>query len=180
MISLTIIDAAIKVALGMITSGLFFLWYVKSQGSLDFKEREDVQQRRVLLQQVAQKVGNVHHVYQQYLALVMELTRYGNNWPESRRRELTKVTQELVDVFKELTEAESSLLLLGEKKLERALRVYGAKIVYIRKMVYAERREFTGEELAGIEENKREISVLKETFFDALSDRFLPMKKAIS
>ena len=119
-----------------------------------------------------QQVGNVHYIYQQYLALVIEFTRYGNSWPRARREELSRLTVDLVNVFGQLTEAESMLLLLGEKKLARALRGYGAKIVHIRKLVYAEREGFTGDELMSIEDSKKEISQLKEVFFDSLSDRY--------
>jgi hypothetical protein len=78
-----------------------------------------------------------------------------------------------------LTEAESTLLLLGEKRLERSLRIYGAKIVNLRRQIYAEKQTLTGEEIHLLDDVKKEISQLKESFFDALSVRYMP-KRVIS
>lgn len=174
MISIEMIDTSVKVATGVLASGLFFLWYLRKNGSMDPKERDEMETRRQMLQQVAEQVGRVHLTYQQYLALVMEYSRMGSHWPENRRQELRKLTDELVLVFKELNTAQSTLLLLGEKKLEKALRVYGARIVAIRRLVTHEKNGFNGDDLVTLEENKREIQGLKEAFFDTLSNRFLP------
>ncbi len=178
MVTLEMVDAGVKVATGMLVSGLFFWWYLRRHTSLDQKVVEDLRKRRELMEQVANNVGRVHHVYQQYLSLATEFARYGQQWPKSRRDELTRVGQELVTVFHDLTEAESTLLLLGEKKLERALRIYGAKIVNLRRQVHADKHQFSGEELHTLDEVKREIAQLRESFFDALSTRYMPRRAA--
>lgn len=130
------------------------------------------QTRRALLENVAQNVSEVHHVYQQFLTLAMDYARHGADWPTARKEELRRVTDDLVAVFRHLTEAEATLLLLGEKKLERALRVYGAKIVHLRRQVYADRRTFSGEDMQGLDQLRQDIAEWRETFFDALSNRF--------
>lgn len=178
MVTLEMVDAGVKIALGMLFSALVFWWYLRRHRTLDQRIVEDLRKRRELLERVAANVGRVHHVYQQYLSLATEFTRYGQQWPRSRREEMSRVGQELVDVFRDLTEAESTLLLLGEKKLERTLRIYGAKIVNMRRQVHAEKQQFSGEELHTLDEVKREISQLRETFFDALSTRYMPRKVA--
>ncbi len=175
MISIEMIDTSVKVATGILASALFFYWFLKrNQANLDPRERDEMEKRRQMLQQVAEQVGRVHLTYQQYLSLVVEYSRMGSHWPEHRRMELRKLTDELVAVFKELNTAQSTLLLLGEKKLEKALRVYGARIVSLRRVVSHEKNGFSGDDLSILEENKREIQTLKEAFFDTLSDRFLP------
>lgn len=179
MLTMELIDAAVKIATGMLISGLFFLWYLRRHQSLDGAATENLRRRRELFESVAANVGKVHYVYQQYLALATEFTRYGVHWPKSRRDELARVGNELVEVFQALTEAESTLLLLGEKRLERSLRIYGAKIVNLRRQVYAEKQQLTGEEIHLIDDVKKEISQLKESFFDALSVRYMP-KKALA
>jgi len=178
MITIEMIDTGVKIATGILVSGLFFLWYLKRTGQMDQKSKEALDHRRIMLQQVADQVGHVHHVYQQYLALVVEYSRIGTHWPETRRHDLRKMTEELVEVFKELNSAQATLLLLGEKKLEKALRVYGARIVAMRRLVASEKAMFSGEELTSLDENKKEIQNLREAFYDALSDRFLPKQAA--
>lgn len=173
MITIEMIDTGVKVATGVLLSGLFFLWIVRHREMNGEKRRDAIEHRRVMLQDVADQVGRVHHVYQQYLAIAMEYVRSGQLWPESRRHELRKMTDELIAVFKELNSAEATLLLLGEKKLEKALRVYGSRIVGLRRILSAERHQFSGEELASLDELKKEIQSLRETFYDALSDRFM-------
>lgn len=174
MITLEMIDTGVKIAGGVLISALIFWLYLRRHRTLDQKIVEDVRKRRELLERVAANVGRVHHVYQQYLGLATEFTRYGQQWPRNRREEMARVGQDLVDVFRELTEAESTLLLLGEKKLERTLRIYGSKIVNLRRQVHAEKQQFNGDEMHIIDEVKKEISQLRESFFDNLSSRYMP------
>lgn len=176
MLTLEMLDAGVKFAAGMIASGLLFLVYLRRHQSLDAREEAEVNRRRQLFEQVAANVGQVHYVYQRYLALATEFTRYGQHWPRSRRDELAKAGDDLAVAFQALTEAESTLLLLGEKRLERSLRIYGAKIVNLRRQIYAEKQSLTGEEIHLLDDIKKDIAQLKESFFDALSVRYMPKK----
>ncbi len=179
MLTIEMVDAGVKIASGMLISGLFFSWFLRKGRANLQPEDSESRRRRELFEQVAANVGRVHYVYQRYLTLATEFTRYGQQWPNARRDELSRVGEELADVFHELTEAESTLLLLGEKRLERSLRIYGAKIVNLRRQIYAEKQHLTGEEIHLLDDVKKDISQLKESFFDALSIRYMP-KKAIS
>jgi len=176
MLSLEIVDAGVKIAAGMLVSGLMFLIYLRRHQTLDSKAETEIRRRRELFESVAANVGKVHYVYQQYLTLATEFTRYGQHWPKSRRDELARIGDELAEAFQYLTEAESTLLLLGEKRLERSLRIYGAKIVNLRRQIYAEKQQLTGEEIHLLDDVKKEISQIKETFFDALSVRYMPKR----
>lgn len=176
MITLEMMDAAVKIATGMLLAGLVFLVYLRRHQSLDAQVEAQINRRRELFESVAAKVGRVHHVYQQYLSLATEFIRYGQHWPQSRREQLHHIGDQLADVFHLLTEAESTLLLLGEKRLERSLRTYGAKIVNLRRQIYAEKTVLTGDEIHLLDDVKKEISQLKEGFFDALSIRYMPKK----
>lgn len=158
---------------GILTCGLIALIAFKvARRKEGGSESAAIQTRRALLESVAQNVSEVHHVYQQFLALALEFSRHGKSWPPQRKEELRRITDDLVNVFRHLTEAEATLLLLGEKKLERALRIYGSKIVHLRRQIYADKPSFSGEEIQGLDHLRKEIADLRETFYDALSQRF--------
>lgn len=178
MISIELIDTGVKFATGVVMSGLVFYWLHRRREIFGDRARTDLDHRRRLLQQVADQVGRVHHVYQQYLSLVMEFSRMGSHWPESRKQDLKRMTDELVIAFRDLNSAEATLLLLGEKRLEKALRVYGARIVGMRRLVNQARKELSGEDLAQLEDYRREIQTLRTAFYESLSDRFMTRQYA--
>ena len=172
MMTVDVIDALVKVLMGVLLVAAIYLMLSKKKDRSHPIASPAASDRREQYELVAKKMGSVHYIYQQYLALVIEFTRYGAQWPAGRRQELERVTNDLVNAFSHLTDAESMLLLLGEKRLEQVLRSYGAKIVHIRKMIYIEKGGFNGEELLALEEAKKEVSRLKEVFFDSLSKRY--------
>lgn len=161
-------------AAGSLTFGLATLmalvWLRLRTGGVQGSAPE--QTRRALIESVAQNVSEVHHVYQQFLTMGMDYARNGRDWPVGRLEEFRRVTDELVTAFRHLTDAEATLLLLGEKKLERALRIYGAKIVHLRRQIYTDRRQFGSDDLQTLDHLRQDIAELRETFFDALSQRF--------
>lgn len=171
-ITIEMIDTAVKILMGAMASTLFFIWYWQSVRKRGDNLSQTQQRRLSLLEKVAADVGRVHHQYQQFLVLALEFSRHGRHWPSSRRQELKKQADDLVEVFSALTEAESTLLLLGEKKLERALRVYGARIVSLRRLIHADKAEFSADDLQLMEELKKDISQWRDTFYDSLSTRF--------
>ena len=95
--------------------------------------------------------------------------RFGARWPETRSKELTRVSQNLVDEFKKLSDAESKLLMLGEKLLEKNLRLYGSKIANFRRQVYVGREDISEEDILAM---KRDINLLREQFYDFLSKKY--------
>lgn len=48
----------------------------------------------------------------------------------------------------------------------------------LRRQVHADKHQFSGEELHTLDEVKREIAQLRESFFDALSTRYMPRRAA--
>lgn len=167
-----IIDAGIKIAAGGLASAVFCMAWVYRLRSSGAFMTESGRKKRELLEEVADYVSGVHHVYKQYIVLTQEFARAGEYWPKTRRDELKKISERLADEFRNLSKAESKLLLLGEKRLERGLRAYGSKIVSMRRVVYPEKGSMTAQDLVSLEEFKREISRLKEAFFESLSDRY--------
>ena len=127
-------------------------------------------QRKIhILEEISANVGTVNHSFAKYSALVIESTRFGQRWPPARKMEFDKINSELVKEFDKLSDAEAKLLMLGEKTMEKTLRLYGAKIAFFRKQVYVGRQDITEQEIA---ELKTAIMQLRERFYDILSHRY--------
>ncbi len=122
-----------------------------------------------LLEEISTNVGKVNHTFAKYSALVIESTKFGKRWPMSRKQELDRINSELVREFEKLADAEAKLLMLGEKTMEKTLRLYGAKIAFFRKQVYVGREDISEQEIADI---KSGIMLLRERFYDILSHRY--------
>ncbi len=161
-------DTALKVALGGgITLAAF--WFHHRKQSQAVNGTTTANRRLALLEEISAAVGNVNHCFARYSALVIESTRFGKNWPTARKLELDRVNMELVTEFRKLADAEAKLLMLGEKTMEKTLRLYGAKIALFRKQVYVGRQDITEQEIADL---KTAILALREQFYDLLSRRY--------
>ncbi len=162
-----IIDTSIKVGLGALIAG-GMAWVATRHNSS--QPTAVKQQRRLeLLEGVSADVGNVNHVFAKYASLAIESTRFGSRWPEARREELERVNLELVREFKKLADAEAKLLMLGEKAMEKTLRLYGAKIALFRKEVYVGRKDISDNDIVKF---KADISHYREQFYDILSRKY--------
>ncbi|WP_439134842.1 energy transducer TonB [Pseudomaricurvus sp.] len=160
-----LIDTAFKVALGALIAG-FSLWL--SQNRLPTRGPKP-NRRLEILEAISCDIGNVNHIFAKYSSLVIESTRFGNRWPPARKTELDKVNGELVEEFRKMAGAEDKLLMLGEKALEKTLRLYGAKIAQFRKQVYVGRQDITEQEIVQL---KQDILQLREKFYDILSHKY--------
>ncbi len=167
-----LIDTSSKIVLGALIAGCS-LWLANRYGH--WTQRSSGSNRRLeILESISGDVGNVNHIFAKYSSLVIESTRFGISWPQARREELNRVNNELVVEFRKMAAAEAKLLMLGEKSMEKTLRLYGAKIAQFRKQVYVGRQDITEQEIVNL---KIEIQQLREQFYDILSkkfDRLLP------
>jgi len=161
------IDTMLKVCLGSAIAFASIWLYSKYYPSYDVTSQNNRRLER--LESVSIAVGNVNHCFAKYSALVIESTRFGNNWPAARREELERVNKDLVSEFKKMADAEAHLLMLGEKTMEKTLRIYGAKIAQFRKQVYIGRKDITDQEIADL---KQDILTLREHFYDLLSKKY--------
>lgn len=127
------------------------------------------ERRLLILEEISREVGYVNHCFARYSALVIESTRFGKTWPHARKLELEKVNAELVEEFRKLADAEAKLLMLGEKTMEKTLRLYAAKIALFRKQVYVGRQDISEQEIGDL---KATILTLREQFYDLLSRRY--------
>jgi hypothetical protein len=127
------------------------------------------ERRLLILEEISREVGYVNHSFARYSALVIESTRFGKTWPAARKIELDRVNTELVEEFRKLADAEAKLLMLGEKTMEKTLRLYASKIALFRKQVYVGRQDISEQEIAHL---KATILTLREQFYDLLSRRY--------
>ncbi len=161
-----LLDTSIKVGVGALIASLFAIILMNKRQPKPVK----AEQRRLdILESISGDVGHVSHIFAKYSALVVESIRFGNRWPANRKEELDAVSQKLVDEFKKLSDAESKLLMLGEKTLEKNLRLYGSKVAHFRRQVYVGRTDISEDDILAM---KRDINNLREQFYDFLSKKY--------
>lgn len=161
-------DTSLKIGLGALIAALiawFLLWRNAHLQSNSARENRRIQ----ILEEVSAQVGTVTHIFAKYSSLVVESIQFGDRWPTARRQELEGINTELVHEFRKLADAEAKLLMLGEKNLERSLRLYGAKIAVYRKQVYVCRKDITPEQINLL---KLGVTQVREQFYDMLSRKY--------
>jgi len=165
----TLLDTLAKIAMGACLLG-FGLWIARKKHASPASPDAVAAKRKLkVYEEVSRQMGNVSHCFAKYSALVIESVRFGPRWPQARRAELDSINNELVQEFRRMADAEANLLLIGEKGLEKNLRLYGAQIAVFRKQVYVGRRDISNQEIADI---KQDIYKLREQFYDVLSKKY--------
>lgn len=163
------LDTGLKVMIGAGVA-MFCLWITRKFQDKSDNQKIDPKKHRIsLLEEISSKVGHVNHSFARYSSLVIESTRFGKRWPVERKQELDRVNMELVREFEKLSDAEAKLLLLGEKTMEKTLRLYAARIAVFRKQVYVGRQDISEQEIADL---KSAIMQLREQFYEILSRRY--------
>lgn len=165
---LQITDTSMKIGLGALIAAVT-AWVVLRRSPQQAGTSAGDNRRIQILEEVSSQVGTVTHIFAKYSSLVVESIQFGDRWPQARRIELESVNTELVAEFKKMAEAEAKLLMLGEKNLERSLRLYGAKIAVYRKQVYVGRKDISLEQITAL---KNAITQVREQFYDMLSRKY--------
>ena len=164
--NLNIIATAITFLLGVILGG--WAMYANLKEKLK-QQQQALSSRRVgLLEQVAQHVGKVSHVFSKYTSLVNDIGPKAQRISPKQEKELEDLSTQLVNVYEEISIAESKLLLLGEQKLNKALKLYTAKMAQFRKQIFPGRYN----SLEEANQLKQEITQMREQFYDVLSQRY--------
>ncbi len=166
---LPLLDTSIKVALGALIAAAAMWTLKRQQGEQQGTVNSAENRRLAMLEDISAQVGNVSHSFSQYSVLVIESINLGQRWPQARKQELQNINTKLVREFKNMADAEAKLLMLGEKGLERTLRLYGAQIAHFRKQVYVGRRDISKQEIADL---KEKIQKVREQFYDVLSKKY--------
>jgi|GEM_PF-281788 len=162
-------DTSAKVGIGALITALFTMLILYRRQSSPRSPAHPDQRRLMILEGISGDVGHLSHVFAKYTALVVESIQYGKRWPDARKKELELVNHELVREFKKLSDAESKLLMLGEKTLGKTLRLYGSKIANFRRQVYVGRTDIKDETIIAM---KKDINLLREQFYEFLSKKY--------
>lgn len=166
--SLDILDTAVKIGIGALISGLstYFVTRLQQKGELE-KERRSRQAE--LLQGIAEQVEIINHIYLKYWSFTTDAIknkRLKKPINKDKQQERENVKSELFHAFKELTNAEAKLMLMGESKASHLMRDYGENVASFRKVVNTDNEEISEEE---IQQWKDKIFELRKQFFDELS-----------
>lgn len=165
---LQLTDTSLKMGLGALIAAFCAWLMMRRSAHLQFNNQRE-NRRLEILEEVSSHVGVVTHIFAKYSSLVVESIQFGERWPALRRQELESVNAELVNEFKKLADAEAKLLMLGEKNLERSLRIYGARIAVYRKQVFVGRQDITPEQITAL---KSSVNQVREQFYDMLSRKY--------
>lgn len=150
-----------------LTIGATVLFYIMKQQVQQLQQLTN--HRRIgLLEEIAQHIGKVSHVYSKYASLVSEIGPKLERMSPKQQKELDELSAELVAVYEEVSIAESKLLLLGETRLEKALKLYTGKMAQYRRQVYPGRYNNIEEANA----LKQQVSEMRVQFYDILSQRY--------
>ncbi len=133
-----VIDTSIKIGLGGLIG--FASTYVVTKLNHGHDAKKDVIKRRYdALEQVAAHIEEFSHVALKYWALVVECVRIENankEWPKERAEQLELVKAEYFSEAKNITIAESKLLLLGLEPASVQLRKYTNFLKTLRRTYY--------------------------------------------
>lgn len=135
---LEVIDTAIKIGLGSLITlvGTFLVTWLNHRN-----ERKKESRKRFYdsLESVSTNIEEITHVSLRYWALVIEWVRNNAQDMEltkKRSEELDKTKSDLFDQFKNLTVAESKLMLLGLTHISTLIRDYGEFLKEFRRKYY--------------------------------------------
>ncbi|MDO3386314.1 energy transducer TonB [Gilvimarinus sp. SDUM040013] len=167
-LTFAIIDSTFKVAAG---AGIAFAsaWWWSRQNHVIGPRSLREQKRLDIFEEISGFVGDVTHIFSKYASLAAESVEFGERWPATRKAELEKVNEELVATFQKMAAAEAKLLILGEKNLEKSLKIYAGQIVGYRRQVYAGRKDITPEQAAALRQG---VLQARESFYDMLSRKY--------
>lgn len=160
------LETIIKILIGAAIGGSAV--YFPLRAKLQQQERSRSHRRLSILEEVSKHVGKVSHVFSKYSSLINEIGAHRDRMSLKQQQELDTLSNELVEVYEEVSIAEAKLLMLGEKRLEKAMKLYSGKMAQFRKQFYPGRYE-SAEDLAVA---KKDISKMREQFYDVLSERY--------
>lgn len=168
MTALEVLDSAVKIGLGALIAGISTFFLGRHQHTREL-EKARINREFEVLKQTAEQIELFTHVALKYWALIVEWGRYKRTeraMPEPRVAALEACITELFSSFKEMSNAEAKLLLLGYKSAQNKARIYGELVTSLRREVHRESTPLTEEQAQAWRTN---ILGAREELFDELS-----------
>ena len=166
-----VLDTAVKIGLG----GLITLVGTYAVAKLNHKHEHSKESRKRFydaLELVGTNIEEITHVSLRYWALVIEWVRNNKQdmgLTEKRQHQLEETKTDLFDQFKNLTVAESKLLLLGLTEESKLLREYGDILKELRRKYYDGNKSLSEEEMERVRE---QMLSKRESLFKSLSGAY--------
>lgn len=162
----TLLNAVITIMLGAGFGAMAV--YFSMRDKLKELQQASSSRRIGLLEQVAEHVGKVSHVFSKYASLATEIGPKEERMSTKQQRELEDLSSQLVDIYEQVSIAESKLLLLGEQRLEKALKLYTSKMAQFHKQIYPGR--YSNADDAG--QRRKDVTDMRDQFYNILSERY--------
>lgn len=160
------IETIVMLILGALFGGLAVYFSIREK--LQLINEHKSQRRSTLLEEVAEHLGKVSHVYSKYASLINEIGPKADRMSIKQQKELEDLSSQLVEVFEQVSVADAKLLLLGEKRLQKSLKLYTGKMAQFRKQFYPGRYHNSEQTVAF----KKELTTIRDQFYDTLSERY--------
>lgn len=166
-----VVDSAIKIGLGGLI-GFIGTYAVTKLNHNHDSNKERSKRHFDTLEQVVSHIEDFSHVALKYWALVADSVRVENDgklWPKEKFDQLNLVKAEYFTEAKNVTVAESKLLLLGLTNATEKLKLYTDFLKVLRREYYVGRSELTEKE---IDEVRLELLSLRQDFFSEVSKSY--------
>ncbi|GAB3536204.1 hypothetical protein [Photobacterium alginatilyticum] len=169
--AIEVIDTAVKIGLGGLITLLGTIAVTKLNHGHENK-KETNKRFYDALESVGANIEEMTHVSLRYWALIIEWARnnqQGFGLTEKRQEELERTKIDMFDQFKNLTVAESKLLLLDLDEPATLLREYGEFLKDLRRKYYDGKASLTEEDMELVRE---QLLVKREVLFKSLSESY--------
>ena len=170
--TIEIVDTAVKIGLGSLITLVGTIAVAKLNHGNE-KSREERKRYYDSLESIASDIEETTHVALRYWALVIEWVRNyqqkGLGLTDKRQEELEKTKLDLFDYFKNITVAESKLMLLGLQDQATLLREYGEFLKEMRRKYYDGNSQISESDL---KECRNKLLQKRESLFKSLSGKY--------
>ena len=176
MTTLEIIDSAVKIGLGAALTGITTLLVSRAQRRHELA-KERIQRTVALLQQIAQEVESCFHAaLRRWATLCHYVRRRDAKEPlEDAENEARIASDEFFDAFRDLTNAEAKLMLIGASEAANGLKDLGEAMTIFRRDMRIGAPTLTLDGLTAARANLREKRV---ALFSELSKLYRNETKA--
>lgn len=166
-----VIDTAVKIGLGALIT-LVGTYAVTKMNHRHDHTKESRKRFYDSLELVGANIEEITHIALRYWALVIEWVRnneQGMELTEKRKEELIKTKNDLFDQFKNLTVAESKLLLLNLSVQSKLVREYGEFITELRRKYYDGKEGLTEDDMKKV---RLVLLQKRESLFQSLAEAY--------